>query len=187
MSATDDTLLSATARGDGEAFAAFFRRHEPAVARFAIRRCDRADEVADAIADTFLVALRRAGSFDPAQGDARPWLLGIAQRVIGGQRRSRMRRVRLAGRAAALPTYEPDEAERVDAAIDAARRVDDLRPRIDALPRRDRQVLELVAYGDLEPHEAAHALGISANAARLRLARARRRLGDTTTEVSYAG
>jgi RNA polymerase sigma factor (sigma-70 family) len=187
VSATDDRLLSATSRGDGDAFAAFFRRHEPAVARFAIRRCDSADEVADAIADTFLVALRRAGSYDARQADARPWLLGIAQRVIGGQRRSRVRRARLIGRAATLPAYEPDEAERVDAAIDAARRLDDLRPRIDALPRRDREVLELVAFADLEPHEAALALGISANAARLRLARARRRLGEPMTEVSYAG
>ena len=187
MSPTDHTLLTATADGDGDAFAAFFRRHEAAVTRFAVRRCASADEVADAISDTFLVALRRASAFDPGHGDARPWLLGIAQRVIGGQRRSRLRRARLIGRAAALPAYEPDEAERVEAAIDAARRLDDLRPRIDALPRRDRDVLELVALADLEPHEAAIALGISANAARLRLARARRRLGDGMTEVSYAG
>ena len=112
---TDGELLAGAARGDGDAFAAFFRRHEAVVTRFAIRRCGTADDVADAVADTFLVALRRA---------------------------------------------------------------DALRPRIDALPRRDREVLELVAYADLEPHEAAAALGISANAARLRLARARRRLGE---------
>ena len=188
MSASDASLLTATAHGDGDAFATFFRRHEAVVTRFAIRRCDNAEEVADAVSDTFLVALRRARAFDPGDhADARPWLLGIAQRVVAGQRRSRARRFRLAARTASLPTYEPDEAERVDAAIDAARRVDDLRPRLDALPRRDREVLELVAYADLAPNEAAQALGISANAARLRLARARRRLGDAITEVSLAG
>jgi DNA-directed RNA polymerase specialized sigma24 family protein len=47
-------------------------------------------------------------------------------------------------------------------------------------------VLALVAYADLSPQEAAIALGITANAARVRLARARKRLGQTT-EVSYAG
>jgi RNA polymerase sigma-70 factor (ECF subfamily) len=187
VSETDQALLSATASGDGDAFAAFFRRHEAAVTRFAIRRCANADEVADAVAETFLVALRRASAFDARHGDARPWLFGIAQRVVRGQRRSFARRARLTRRASSLPAYEPDEAARVDAAIDAERRVDDLRPRLDELARRDRAVLELVAYADLSPSEAAAALGISANAARLRLARARRRLGETVTEVSYAG
>jgi DNA-directed RNA polymerase specialized sigma24 family protein len=42
----------------------------------------------------------------------------------------------------------------------------------------DRKVLELVAYAQLSPSEAALALGISPNAARLRLARARRRLRE---------
>jgi DNA-directed RNA polymerase specialized sigma24 family protein len=43
---------------------------------------------------------------------------------------------------------------------------------------RDRKVLELVAYAQLSPSEAALALGISPNAARLRLARARKRLRE---------
>ena len=42
----------------------------------------------------------------------------------------------------------------------------------------DRKVLELVAYEQLSPSEAAVALGISPNAARLRLARARKRLRE---------
>ena len=42
----------------------------------------------------------------------------------------------------------------------------------------DRKVLELVAYEQLSPTEAASALGMSPNAARLRLARARRRLRE---------
>jgi DNA-directed RNA polymerase specialized sigma24 family protein len=42
----------------------------------------------------------------------------------------------------------------------------------------DRKVLELVAYAQLSPTEAALALGISPNDARLRLARARRRLRE---------
>jgi RNA polymerase sigma-70 factor, ECF subfamily len=46
------------------------------------------------------------------------------------------------------------------------------------MPAGDRKVLELVAYAQLSPSEAAVALGISPNAARLRLARARRRLRE---------
>jgi RNA polymerase sigma-70 factor (ECF subfamily) len=46
------------------------------------------------------------------------------------------------------------------------------------MPVGDRKVLELVAYAQLSPTEAALALGISPNAARLRLARARKRLRE---------
>ena len=46
----DERLLADTAAGDADAFAAFFRRHEPAVTRFCTRRCETPDDVADAVA-----------------------------------------------------------------------------------------------------------------------------------------
>jgi len=51
----------------------------------------------------------------------------------------------------------------------------------------DRKVLELVAYAQLSPTEAALALGISPNAARLRLARARKRLREQLSTDPPAG
>ena len=59
VSSTDADLLAATVAGDPDAFAAFFRRHERAVMRFAISRCSMPDDVADVVSETFLVALRR--------------------------------------------------------------------------------------------------------------------------------
>jgi RNA polymerase sigma-70 factor (ECF subfamily) len=177
MERSDAELLGATAVGDGDAFAAFFRRHEQGVTRFALRRCDTPSDVGDAVADTFLVALRRAKRYRPESDNALPWLLGIAQRVMAHQSRSRRRRLRLTWRAQAIaPEYAPEEYERVADALEAHQRATALQPAIEELPRGERDVLELVAYADLSPSEAAHALGISANAARVRLARARQRL-----------
>ncbi len=48
-------------------------------------------------------------------------------------------------------------------------------------------MLELVAYEQLSPTEAALALGISPNAARLRLARARKRLREQLPAEPSAG
>ena len=192
MERTDAELLRSTTRGDDDAFAAFFRRHERRVTRFALRRCASPDEVGDAVAETFFVALRRAASYDQSRPEAAPWLLGICLRVLADQERARTRRRRLARRLAAVPpAYPADEAERIDAAIDAERGRGELRRAIGELPRRERDVLTLVAYGDLTPTEAAAALGISANAARVRLARARRRLSaahlsDAVMEMSCA-
>ena len=55
------------------------------------------------------------------------------------------------------------------------------------MPVGDRKVLELVAYAQLSPTEAALALGISPNAARLRLARARKRLREQLSADPPAG
>jgi RNA polymerase sigma-70 factor (ECF subfamily) len=172
---SDADLLRAAAAGDGDAFAALFRRHEAAVKRFAMRRCASADDVADLVADTFLAALRGAARFRGDADHALPWLLGIALHVAQRQHRSAARRLRLRRRAATgLPRYAGEEAEAIIAAVDAARQAPALEAALASLSRRDREVLELVAYDGLAPAEAAIALGISANAARVRLSRARR-------------
>lgn len=179
MTRDDAHLLSATAAGDADAYAEFFRRHEASVTRYALRRCSTPDHVADAVAETFLVALRAAGRYRPEKADALPWLLGIAQRVMGHQARGDRRRVRLGLRArAASPLYEAEEYERVAEALDAQRRLAGLAQALEKLPRRERAVLDLVALADLTPTQAARALGISPNAARVRLSRARQRLRE---------
>jgi RNA polymerase sigma factor (sigma-70 family) len=177
MEPTDQELLAATAAGDGEAFATFWRRHTPAVMAFAIHRCASSEDVADLVADTFLAAFRAAGRYRAETPTAVPWLMGIATRVVSNQRRTLARRLRTSRHAAGEPPrFAGEEYEAVEAAIDAARQAPDVRAALDAVPARDRRVLELVAYEQLSPAEAALALGISPNAARLRLARARRRL-----------
>lgn len=177
MEPTDQRLLAAAAAGDADAFAAFFRRHERVVTRFAIARSADADEVADVVSETFLAALRGAGRYVPEHPHAVPWLLGIAIRVLLRRQRSARRRLRLRARVAGtMPRYVGGEADAIARAVDAARRRPELDAALSALPARERAVLELVAHADLSPAEAAVALGISANAARLRLSRARSRM-----------
>jgi RNA polymerase sigma-70 factor (ECF subfamily) len=103
---------------------------------------------------------------------AAPWLLGIATRLATNQHRTLARWRRVCRRAAGEPPrFTGEEYEAVEAAIDAARQAPHVQAALWAMPVGDRKVLELVAYGQLRPSEAALALGISPNAARLRLAR----------------
>ena len=87
----------------------------------------------------------------------------------------------------APPRFTGEEYEAVEAAIDAARQTPHVRALLRAMPAGDRKVLELVAYGQLSPSEAALALGISPNAARLRLVRARKRLREQLSIEPSAG
>jgi RNA polymerase sigma factor (sigma-70 family) len=179
MEPTDQELLAATAAGDGEAFAMFWRRHTSTVMAFGIHHCASSEDVADLVADTFLAAFRAAGRYRAQAATATPWLLGIATRLTSNQHRAlaRWRRgnQRVAGE---RPRFTGEEYEAVETAIDAARQAPHVQAALRAMPVGERKVLELVAYGQLRPSEAAVALGISPNAARLRLARARRRLRE---------
>lgn len=186
--AGDSVVLAAVAAGDPDALAVLWHRHAATVIRFCIRRCETADDVADAVAETFLVAWRAAGRYRPETPTAAPWLLGIARRTVARQHRtvagSRRLAQRLARRADGWPRFADEEYAAVDAAVDAAQQAPAIKAALRALPARERQVLELVAYDELDPTEAARVLGVSPNAARLRLARARRRLRERFPDVS---
>lgn len=147
---------------------ALYREHADAVHAYARRRIDAAS-ADDTVSEVFAIAWRR---LDRVPDPARPWLLACARRVLANQRRGQRRagalRSRLAaGRMPALPVDEGDGRLR--------RALNQLRP-------RDREVLLLVAWEELEPAEAAAALGCSQGTLAVRLHRARRRL-----EAALAG
>src|SRR3954451_2804591 len=121
---SDGQLLERfAAGGDGEAFAAIVARHGAmvlSVCRAALGPRDGGD-AEDAFQATFLVLVRRAGSF-PLHGSLAGWLHGVARRVarqarVEASRRRRRERV-AAGRAAvavAVPPHDPalDELRRL--------------------------------------------------------------------------
>lgn len=184
MTRSDGELLAATAHGEVEAFGCFYRRHERRVLGYAVGHCTNPSDVADLVAETFLQALISAGRFRSTDGDALPWLLGIARHVLARQRRSFTRRQRLLRRLSGIPAFSADEAEAVDAAIDAARLAPALTKALSGLRAKDRDLLLLVARDGLEPAQAGAALGMNPNTARIRLSRVRKRLRDVLTAPS---
>ncbi|GGL58338.1 RNA polymerase sigma factor [Planomonospora parontospora] len=150
----------------------------PALYRYALRRCDSVDDVADVIAETFLVAWRRLD--DIPDGDAAVlWLYGTARRVLANQRRGTSRRAALAARLR-------DELSVSRPTISADARVDAVRTAFASLAPADREVLALACWEELTGPQIAAVLGCSSTAVRLRLHRARRRLArllNTTDEV----
>lgn len=75
---TDAELLT----GDADAFALLYRRLEDPVLGFFLRRTGRPDISADLAAETFARALEGRARFDPALGEARVWIFGIARNVL---------------------------------------------------------------------------------------------------------
>jgi RNA polymerase sigma factor (sigma-70 family) len=180
---SDEELLAAIAAGPG-ALPEFYRRHVAKVIGIGARRFDRPEDVADFVADVFVELMGSAHRYDPGRGTAVAWLYGLAANVAAAQRRRQARAEdahrRLSGRA----LLDNDDYERVEEQLDAAVQLRTAYRVMDALPADDRRLLELVAVDGLPPAEAAKVLGVSPIAARVRLARARKRLRSAINSAS---
>ena len=154
-----------------ETYRRLYASHFDAVLGYALRRTDRAEDAADVAAETFLVAWRRQAHV-PVGDETRPWLYGVARRVLANHRRGDRRRTALGDRLRKeLATAVPDSSDDVVQAADvvaAMRR----------LSGRDQEVLELHLWEGLEPREIAEVLGLTTVVVRPRLSRARARLRD---------
>jgi RNA polymerase sigma factor (sigma-70 family) len=161
------------------AFSELFERHADSISAFATRRVG-AGAAEDILSETFLVAFRRRADFDHTWESARPWLLGIASRVIKKHRAVEARQWRLAEASASSTERFSDGS--IDAAgvrADASAALRDLGPRIAALSTRDRETLLLYAWGDLTYDEVAVALGVPVGTVHSRLNRVRRKLAPS--------
>jgi RNA polymerase sigma-70 factor (ECF subfamily) len=156
-------------------FERLFRERYAAVHRYVARRVESA-AVQDVVAETFLTAWRRFGQID---GDALPWLLGIARRVCANHLRGRDRRAALRERLMAEPVPGQPTVASGDRELLTA---------LASLGEEDREALLLVAWDRLSNPEAAQVAGCSTGSFAVRLHRARRRLAralkSQMTEVS---
>jgi RNA polymerase sigma-70 factor (ECF subfamily) len=171
-----DTVLLYASRADPDRFAALFDRYYPDIRNYAASRLgpERADDVA---AETFLVAFRTRDRYrdDVPGGNVRAWLFGIATNLIRRQHRDEERRYRALARAGAAADRQPpgDETAAV-ARIAAGAMRPALARALAALPARDRDVLLLVAVGQLDYAEVSAALGVPPGTVGSRLSRARK-------------
>ena len=146
-----------------------FAENARAVRAYALRRVDpvTADDV---VSDVFVVAFRR---LEVIPEPPLPWLLATARKIIANQRRADSRRDALNG-----------ELEPLQAGIWHDDHGDDhaLLAGLARLADRDREVILLVAWEELDAASAAAVLGCSRAAFAVRLHRARRRLAATMAQ-----
>jgi RNA polymerase sigma-70 factor (ECF subfamily) len=173
--------MSVDERVAEERFRELFRDGSRLVLGYALRRVNDPADAADVTAETFLVAWRRIDDIPPGPG-GRLWLLGVARRVLGNQRRSELRRSALAERLrttlADFVVPEPSASVNDARVISAA---------MAALDDDQREVLHLTSWEGLTPAEVATMLGIPPATARSRLCRARARLREELVDLDWHG
>jgi RNA polymerase sigma-70 factor (ECF subfamily) len=165
----DASLATAATGGDLDAFRVLYERHVDAIRGYLVARVGPVD-AEDVLVETFAAAWSSIAKFRVDADSARPWLYGIATIQA---RRHRTAEYRWRSGAGVLADADANERP-----AGAAESFHD--PRIGAALQQlsvvERDVLLLVAIGDLTVAQAARAVGITAVAARMRLMRARRRV-----------
>ncbi|MBT2208082.1 RNA polymerase sigma factor [Actinomadura sp. NEAU-AAG7] len=168
-----DERIVAVSLTEPETFGVLFDRYYDALRRYVARRLgpEAADDVAG---ETFLVAFRERGRYDPARGGVRPWLFGIATHLISRHRRLEATRYRTLAR---TPVEADDDAlGRVDDKVSAEAARPALAGALAALARRDRHALLLVVWAGLSYQEAGEALGVPTGTVASRVNRARHKV-----------
>lgn len=170
--------------GTPERFGEIYRKYFSHIYAYVAGRLGP-DAAEDIVAEVFLAAFRGRRNFDMAFGQVRPWLYGIATNVLARHRREEGRRYRTLakmGGEVAAAGHEDRVAERLTAAGHGPR----LAAGLARLPAGDRDVLLLVAIGELSYAEVAFALSIPEGTVGSRLSRARRKLVQALGGVSPA-
>lgn len=158
---------------DESAFESLFQTEYDVLLAYAIRRGASAAMAQEVAADVLLLAWRKLPM--DCNKTPRPWLLGVARKVLSNHLRSERRRATHELLEPEVPSYKAphDAFDELSLVIDAWH----------TLSSTDREILSLSAWEGLGSEALATALGISRANTALRLHRARRRLQAKVDEM----
>jgi RNA polymerase sigma-70 factor, ECF subfamily len=169
-SAQDALLVERVLRGDNEAFGGLVSRHMRRAFSIAYRLVEHREDAEDIVQDSFLRALERIGTLDPAR-PFRPWFLRIVVNQALNARRGRsVRATEQIPVSMASTTVSPVQA--AENALLGER----LRAALESLPERQRTIVQLADLEELNSSEIAEILDISAGTVRWHLHQARQEL-----------
>jgi len=183
LNARDLSDLARARAGDEQAFAMLYRRHSPAVFRYAWLLTGSESAAADAVQEAFIGLLEVSDGFDPARGSLAAYLCGIARfrayRAVD-RRQETVEDIDRVEREGELPSLPLDARER-------SRALDRLYSAIRRLPPAFREVLILVELQEMPYAEAAAIAGIGIGTVRSRLSRAKARLTSMLCGTETSG
>jgi RNA polymerase sigma-70 factor (ECF subfamily) len=173
MARPDDQELHARMRrGDREAFAELYRRHQRTVYGFALQMT-AAPELAEDVTQEVFMVLMRDTAFDEQRGSLKAFLLGVTRNQV-------LRRLRQERSLVSIESAD-EQAIGVDPGNDSfieSESIRELRRAILRLPAHYREVVVLCELQELSYTEAAAVLDCAVGTVRSRLHRARQLLTE---------
>jgi RNA polymerase sigma factor (sigma-70 family) len=167
-------LVERLRRGDPDAFDDVYAAFNTRLFTFLVRLSRRREVAEDLLEETWLRVVRHARRLD-AETRLGPWLFTVARNLHVSYMRSRMLEDSATASLMALWPFSPERSSPFEAAA-----ANELEGRIEralaAMPSASREVLLLVAVAGMDHSDAADVCGITPEALRQRLHRARETL-----------
>jgi len=166
---SDEELLLALASGDDGALGPLYRRYVPMVFRMAAQSLGR-DSAEDIVQEVFASVWKNAGTFDPARGPVRPWILQIARSRVLNELRRRSRKPESDDERDGSELQElPDGARPPDQAVWEEYRRSAIQKAIGTLAPPQRQALSLAFFEDLTHEQVAETLKVPLGTTKTRI------------------
>ncbi len=169
----DADLVSRARAGDRTAFEAIYRRHAPALYRFAVSLSRSVSVAEDVVHDVFLTFMGDLGRYDGSRAPLAAYLFGIARNHLRSRTRRERRHVELEGE-----PEVPRSREDLVGDLAGTQRRSALRVALAALPVPYREAIVLCVLQEMKYEEAARILSVPVGTVRSRLHRARQMLSD---------
>ncbi|GAC56926.1 RNA polymerase ECF-type sigma factor SigM [Gordonia hirsuta DSM 44140 = NBRC 16056] len=168
---SDADLLRAGARGDGDAFATLFQRHQRYLWAIALRTTGDTDDAADALQEAYVSIIRTAAGFR-ADSSVQCWM----HRIVVNSGLDRIRRRRYHD-TSPLPLWDDEAPDR--GAKDFTEAIDlrlSIGRALDVLPAGQREAIVAVDIEGRTIDETASLLGVAVGTVKSRCARGRLKL-----------
>lgn len=174
-SVRDEALLYAAAKGDEDAFASLYRRHQAMLYRFALRMTGNAWAAEEVVQEVFMTLMRAPKKYDASRGALGAFLFGVARNRVMKHLERLPREVQLSehhedgshGGSGVIQSFTPAHwAEQQE-------RTEQVRAAILELPSEFREAVVLCELEELSYEEAAQMAGCPIGTIRSRLHRGR--------------
>lgn len=153
------------------------REMEPALLRYARHRVGREDVARDLVQETWVAAFGGISSF-AGRSSLKTWLVSILRRkIVDMHRRSRPQ--------VSFEEHHTPPSDLRRERLDDEAALELVHAELDALPRREREAVELVDVHGVDRDEAADRMGVSRGALRVMLHRGRARLRAKLEDASF--
>jgi RNA polymerase sigma factor (sigma-70 family) len=175
---SDGALIAGIRAGDEEDFRRLFRRYAPTALGLATRVVRDPALAEEVVQEAFLAVWRDPSGYDPRIGSVRSWLMAIVHhRAVDATRREAARRRRDDAR----PLFEPPVVveDEVIEEVDLVRLRRAVREALVALPRLQREVVELMYFSGLSQSQIAERLSVPLGTVKSRTLLAMRRLRES--------
>jgi RNA polymerase sigma-70 factor (ECF subfamily) len=175
----DISLVERARKGDQEALEQLLERIAPSIHRFGMRMCKNPVDAEDVLQDTLLNVATHLGEFE-GRSSLSSWVFALTRSACSRRRRGLKNRAHADADAVPEPADSSPSPEERAAGSQLTK---SLTEALDRLPEDYREVILLRDIEGLSANDAAAALGVSVDALKSRLHRARTALRDALAPV----